>query len=392
MQYVANLKSTLSLLGRLIWRTYFPGKGSMARLTPKRFVIMTVFIPVFCVLQTIHWIGLILDELFFRGYRQIEIKEPLFIVGIPRTGTTFLHQTLAKDTDNWTTLTLWELILAPSISERMFWLGMAKLDRFLGRPITKLYVYFKQKSSTQLEHIHQISYNDPEEDFMILIPILACFLLIHPFPFPELWRLAFFDEQIPEPDRKRIMTFYKSCLQRHLYVNGPEKRLLVKNASFCPMICALKETFPDCKIIFTVRNPLALVPSFLSTMTEGARLFDNNFQGHQFRDQVLEVLRYFHHHMFSVLLEWPQNLYIIITMEELTRNIKKIAKRIYDHFNIPFSPSFERYLTEVIPQARKYISHHRYSLAEFDLSENDIYKDFSEIFARFSYEFTKEET
>lgn len=390
MSSLANLKSTLVLLGRIIGRTYFPGKGSMARVSPRRFVIMTVFIPIFCLLQAIHWVGFILDDIFFRGYRQIKIKKPLFIIGIPRTGTTFLHKTLAQDVGQWTTLTLGELILAPSITERKFWQGMQNLDRSIGRPFSRLLGWIKPRSAGRMKPIHQITFNAPEEDFMTLIPILACFLLVHPFPFPEMWRLAYFDDRVPPRDKKRILTFYKACLQRHLYVNGSEKRLLAKNASFCPMIQALKDTFPDCKVIFTARNPLSSVPSFLSTMSEGARLFDNNIQGHQFRDRNLEILRYFHSHMLAALSEWPSSRYIIVTMEAIKQNVEDIVKGIYDRFDIPLKQPFTQYLAEVTPQAQRYTSQHRYSLAAFDLDPEDVFREFSDIFTRFGYEFKEE--
>ncbi|MFT4901153.1 MAG: hypothetical protein ACI81V_000420 [Lentimonas sp.] len=53
--------------------------------------------PLFLGLQLIHWLGFLIDELCYPHYRRIEVKAPLFIAGIPRSGTSFVHRTLASD-------------------------------------------------------------------------------------------------------------------------------------------------------------------------------------------------------------------------------------------------------------------------------------------------------
>jgi hypothetical protein len=41
-----------------------------------------------------------LDRVFFRGYRKQPIDRPIFIVGNPRSGTTFLHRLLLGSGDD----------------------------------------------------------------------------------------------------------------------------------------------------------------------------------------------------------------------------------------------------------------------------------------------------
>jgi omega-hydroxy-beta-dihydromenaquinone-9 sulfotransferase len=221
----------------LIRRTFLQNKATPAPLTPGRLWVMLLFLPVLLGLQIIHWIGFFMDDVLFPAYRKIQIKEPVFIVGIPRSGTTFLQRVLAKDTERFTTLTLWELLFAPSITERVIILGMGKLDQQLGRPFTGLVAWIDRMAFRKVNDIQKLSLSVPWEDYLLLVPICACFLLVLPFPFAhELWRVAYFDDQIPERDKARIMAFYRACLQRHLYVWGAEKQLLSKNPSFSPMV------------------------------------------------------------------------------------------------------------------------------------------------------------
>ena len=91
----------------------------------QRLLVVALALPPFACLQLLHWIGFALDEILFRGYRDIEIRQPTFVLGVPRSGTTFLHRLLAHD-PQFTTFSTWECFFAPSISERYVCLELTK--------------------------------------------------------------------------------------------------------------------------------------------------------------------------------------------------------------------------------------------------------------------------
>jgi hypothetical protein len=369
-----------------IWFTFLKSKGTQAHLTSKRLVVMSLFLPVFLVVQIIHWIGFFIDDVFFSEYRKIEIKDPIFIVGIPRSGTTFLHRVLAKDTNRFTTFTLWELLFAPSITERMIILGIRRLDEKLGSPLTTLVAWIDRIVFRKLSYIQKVSLSAPWEDYLVLIPICACFLLVLPFPFAdELWQLAYFDDQISARDKERIMAFYRTCLQRHLYVWGAEKQLLSKNPSFSPMIRSLRKVFPDCKIICCMRNPLFAVPSLISTMMLGAQSFDNNIQGQFFRDQLIDMLAYFYRHLIDTLVKSPKSQHAFVTLETLKVDILKQVYGIYLRFKYDIQPEFEYVLHQELAADRGYKSSHTYALEQFELSQETIIEQFGFVFKAFEF-------
>jgi len=371
----------------MFWRTFFRSRNTQARLTIRRFLIMAGFFPLLFVIQTIHWIGFILDELLFRGYKAIEVRSPLFIAGVPRSGTTFLHRVLANDEDRFTTFALWELILAPSISERKLWLGLGRMDKFIGAPVARLINWLERQVFSRLDNIHQISLSDPEEDYFTLVPIYACFLMILPFPFPdELGHLAFFDDRMPAAEKKRIMAFYKSCLQRHLYIKGTGKTFFSKNVSFSPMIDTLNKSFPDCRIIGTVRNPLDAIPSHISSMMAGAKIFDNDIRGHEFRDQMIDVQRYAYTHIMEILPALPENRQMILRMEALQNRLGASVQTIYHRLGYEMSPAFETYIQTQDRHQKHYKSGHGYNMAEYGLTETMIYEQFSDVFELFGYD------
>jgi len=378
------MPSHLALAFRLLRMTLFPPWPTGPR-TARRQGLLLLSIPVFLLLQAAHWVGFLLDDLFFRGYREVEIREPLFIVGLPRSGTSFLQRVFARDTERFTTLRLWELLLAPSVTERKLWTGMGALHRALGKPLARLAGWSEKRGLGWLETIHEVSLNDPEEDFYLLLPVFACFLLVVPFPYHEgVWRLARFDE-LPAAEREPIMAFYKAALQRHLYVAGPGKQLLSKNPSFTPFLRSLQKAFPDGKVLCCVRDPMEVVPSLLSSIRTGATLFGYDVAEPRIRDRFVSMLEFFAKHALSTLEEAPQNQHAFVPLKEMRKDVKGFVLEIYERFGWEVDPAFRVQLTEDTHRGKVYKSHHSYSMEEFGLTEEDIRSRFRELNARFGF-------
>ena len=123
----------------------------------------------------------------------------------------------------------WECLFAPSITERYL---VRALGRLL-RPIARLFGRVRLPFMRQMDAIHQLGMNEPEEDFLALLPVNACFLVVVLFPEEaSLWRLVRFDAAMPEPRKATLMRFYRRMIQKHLYFHGAKRRYLCKNPSF----------------------------------------------------------------------------------------------------------------------------------------------------------------
>ncbi|MFO7751583.1 MAG: sulfotransferase [Desulfobacteraceae bacterium] len=381
-----NLWISYKTFFRLLRLTFFKSRNTQARLTLKRFAIMVIFFPLLFLVQTMHWIGFFLDEIFFPKYKSVQIRSPVFIVGVPRSGTTFLHRVLANDTERFTTMSLWELILAPSVTERKLWLALARLDGWMGAPFSRIIGWVERYAFGSFDSIHRISLSDPEEDYFLLVPVYACLILILPFPFfEELGYLAFFDDKANEKEKDRIMAFYRSCLQRHLYVRKSGKTFFSKNVAFSPMIGSLIGHFPDCRIIGTVRNPMDAVPSHISSMMAGAEVFDNDTGGEEFRDQLMEIQRYAYARIHDRLSRLPESRHMIVKMEDLQATLQQVVHSIYERFGFRMSPGFKALIHSLDERQRRYKSGHSYDPASFGLTAEMIYNRFSDVFERFSY-------
>ena len=104
----------------------------------------------------------ILDELFYSNYKNVAIKNPVFIVSNPRNGTTHLHKLLSLD-KQFNSLLLYQTIL-PSVSFIRFITFLNTVDYTLGSPFTKLFSGTSNLFFKAWDKIHKIDFSKEEED------------------------------------------------------------------------------------------------------------------------------------------------------------------------------------------------------------------------------------
>lgn len=373
----------LSTFLRLSWCTFFGAADTPARVSWRRVLVMLLFLPSFLLTQLINWLFLWMDELLFPRYRTIQVMQPVFLVGAPRSGTTMLHRILSND-PQFTTAKSWELWLAPSISQRKLVCALIAIDRLIGGPGARLLHWVEQQAAGDFNEIHAVSLCEPEEDYFMLLPVWGCFILVVAFPFcDQLWKLAQF-EQLPEKRRRYLLGFYKRCIQRHLYVHGPEKIYLNKNPSFTSWVGGLAETFPDARFAACVRSPVSVLPSLLSSMAGGHAFFDNDQETGYFQQKFETILDGYYHYIGEQLpaLDTPQ---VIVEMRQLTKELEQTVPQIYQQLGLACSAEFQAFVHDQAEQNRAYRSGHRYTLADLGLQHDQIVARFPYAFDHFGF-------
>ncbi|MFO8155314.1 MAG: sulfotransferase [Thiohalospira sp.] len=293
-------------------------RDPLAPMSARRVGMLLVGMPLFLLLQLGHIVGLLLDELLFSGYRRTAVERPLFITGIPRSGTTFLHRTLAAETEAYTTLTTWEAVLAPSITQRRLIRALARLDGALGGRGAAGLNALTRRITGDLDAIHAVGMGSAEEDYLTLLPAGGCFVLLLAFPgAPGLRALGRADRALSAERRRRLLHLYRRLLQRHLYADGGERRLLSKNAAFGGWVDGLRETFPDARFILCLREPEAAFSSQISAVAGAGTLFGTAVDRAPFQTLFLELLAATLDHLAGTIPDWPRECAVIVDMDDL---------------------------------------------------------------------------
>ncbi|MGK7294728.1 MAG: sulfotransferase [Candidatus Wenzhouxiangella sp. M2_3B_020] len=337
--------------------------------------------PLFCIVQLLHWLGFLLDDVFFRGWRQVQVREPLFVLGPPRSGTTHLHHVLSND-ERTTTFRMWECLFGLSVTGRRIVAGMARIDRAVGRPFGRLGRRLGKRLLADMDDVHPFAMDAPEEDFLALMPAAQCFILVIAFPNAGwLWRTARLDEEASKRERERLMRYYRACVQKHLHVHGPDRRFLSKNASFSGMAEALLETFPDARIMACTRDPKQTVPSQLSSIEPGLRAAGFDDVPESLRDRFIDLLRFYYEHLERVA-EAHADRVVIVDNDALRDRLERTVKDAYRALDLDIGERFASALSEADDRSRGFRSGHSYSLSQYGLAESDVEAAFASVYDR----------
>ena len=371
---------------RLLYKSLFCSAGTNARLTPRRIAILCLFMPLFILNGLINRACLLLDEVLFPRYRRTAVTEPVFIVGVPRSGTTFLHRLLARDEQQFTCMKLWELFFAPSIIQKKCWCALGMLDRLLGSPLSRITRSWEDRVFNQLGRMHVLSLFEPEEDELLLLTVFSSVFLSFAFPFEDEVRgLALFDRELPRRQRERIMAFYKTCVQRHLYCFGRGRRFLSKNPAFSPKVESLYRTFPDARIICMVRSPLEAIPSSMSLLSYFCHFFTSPVEAFPMQAAIEEMLAMWYRYPLEQLARKRTEQQAVITYDTLVRDPRETVCGLYQRLGCSLTPDYQKVLEAEAGRARNYKSRHSYSLAQSGLSSDRIREDYQDILERFGF-------
>jgi hypothetical protein len=355
------------------------------RLTWRRLLFFPLATLTYLIFRLIVRVAQGLDDLFFRGYRAQPVRSPVFVIAFPRSGTTFLHHLMCLDEEKFTYHRTYQTLL-PAVSLYKFVGAFTALDRRMTAILPKLVRWFNRDLFSGWRGIHSIGLQRAEEDEgVFLYPIYTpVFYML--FPFMEQFReLEFLDDLTPEL-RQRIMDFYQGCLQRHMYAvrkrgRQEQRTLLVKNVHSTGRIRSILRRFPDARFVFIMRNPGQAIPSLLSLYYAAWKMHSPDIPKRSPEARALAQMGYrYYRYLQEMCGVIPPEQYICVGFEDLIQSPEDTVERIYGHLGLPLSEAFRGRLQAAILEQTNHRSRHRYSLEEYGIDEQEVYRELRQVF------------
>lgn len=308
--------------------------------------------------------------IFYKRINAITLKEPVFIIGPMRSGTTFLHYLLSKDKQY-----AW-LRTAETIFPRIYLL----LD-----PLVNFLVHKFLPKKRPMDNL-PIDIDCPQEEEFGMAN-LCVYSPYNGAYFPKklsefYYKYSFFknvNNKIIEKWKKTYFYFLKK-----ISYSNDNKRLLSKSIVNPGRLRYIIEMFPDAKFIFMYRNPYKLILS-------SKKLFARNVLPHmayhqiteeQLVDSILDIAKncFLTYHKDRDLIK-PENL-IEIKFEDFVRTPLAFLKEIYTKLNIDgFEDSKEAFI-DYIKTFKNYQAD-SYNIAP--ALEEKIYTTLQFVFERYDY-------
>ena len=326
---------------------------------------------------------LFLDRIFFPQYRQVQVNNPVFIIGNPRSGTSFLHRLLTK-TQEFSAFEAWHLFF-PSITARV-----------LLKPLITYLIKNNRGTILSSQDGHELSLDKVEHDeFLFMHKLDTQFVFVlSPIAFDdrEYPEIRFHDQQ-PESRRQSSVRFFKACLQRQIYYTG--KQQVISHGHYSThRIKTLMESFPDAKFIYLARTPYETIPSHLSIDSNaidhsmGIKNIPTSKLKQYFQRRYcydIELYRYFYDlHKNQVISE---DRVMILRYDELCSSLQNAFEKIVAFTGIKPSDQLRQAVERQAQIQKGYKRKHKVmSLEEFDLTKEQIANDLSFVFEEYGYD------
>ena len=296
-------------------------KASMQFIGFRRILISLIFIPLFLIVLLNHNIFMLLDYVLFPFFLKTKIKKPVFIISNPRSGTTFLLRKIFSFQEKYTAIHLWEIIFAPSITQKYIILAIISVIGFFGRIFKKISSWFGQTFLKRFLSVHEMEINEPEEDDAILLWNLNTAFLHYLFPGSKHFeKYFFFDEQVPDKQKKYIMKVYHRMIQRHNYVfnRSGKKSFLSKNPLMMSKFDSVMALYPDAKVLIPTRCPKKVIPSTFELARALYLMLTGKTANEKLKNRTTDLLVYWYENSFKFAEKHPDNSRII--------NFNRLAK------------------------------------------------------------------
>jgi len=189
----------------------------------------------------------------------VEIRRPLIVVGLPRSGTTHLVNLLAAD-QRLRSMPLWEgQEPAPNPRERP---GADGVDP---RYVRSARAWAGMQATAPLvAAMHPMSPDHIHEEIELQLPDFASYNQEWVVRAPR-WRDHYLGH-----DQTPHYAYMKRVLQI-LQWTRPRERWVLKSPQHLEQLGPLLATFPDATIVVTHRDPVAVIQSTITMLTYGAR-------------------------------------------------------------------------------------------------------------------------
>lgn len=323
--------------------------------------------------HTVNRLGYVADRKRFPDIAREGIAKPVFIIGMPRTGTTILHDILAQDPDNRAPLT-WEAMFPSPPPEAATVDSDPRIARCAATfPSVDLQI-------PAFKAMHPMGATLSQECVTMMGEAMCTPLFHNQFRVP-----TYQDWVDHEADWSHVYVFHRRQLQ-HLQWRNRRERWVLKTGAHLWGLEHLLETYPDARIVFTHRDPVKSLTSYAS-LTSLVRSMGS--------DQVdpLEIAADWTARLGRVLehgaavrsaKQYPRAVFYDMHFQDFVRDQFSEVEKIYEALGLPMTAAGAQRMRAFIadhPKGKDGI--HRYAPGDFGVDPAKVRRAFGAYIERF---------
>jgi Sulfotransferase family len=308
-------------------------------------------------------VGRLLTQLRFTEHPEhadVPVERPIFVVGLPRTGTTALHRLLHADPRH-QGLELWLTEYPQPRPPRGTW----EQDP----------IFSAMQAAFSEHHIENPEFMGIH--YMDATSVEECWRLLRQtgksISYESLANVPRYSAWLAEQDWTDAYERHRANLQL-IGLNDPEKRWVLKNPSHLVALDSLMKVYPDALVVCTHRDPMTSIASACSLSAEATAGTSTTFVGDTIGRTQLEMLSRSWRTFTKARAAYDAAQFVDVDYREFVADPVGTARGIYDAFGFEWTPEVDAAVTALDAGSRSggRRPKHAYSLEDYGLTEAEV--------------------
>lgn len=297
-----------------------------------------------------------------------QIKRPLFILGLPRTGTTILHELITQD-PSFRSPASWEVarpLPPPAAQTYNSDKRIAKVDRTLR---------LLEKMAPGFQVIHAIGAQLPQE----CVYILASSFVSEQFGY--MYNVPQYRDWVLQQNMSSAYAWHAQFLQ-HLQTDTAREHWVLKTPAHLASLDSLLAQYPDASIVWTHRRPLQAIASFSSLTSTLRRGFSTRIDPVETGAYEFEHCAKMTQRGMAARQALDTGQFIDVSFDAICADPISVVSTIYTHLGRELTHEARLNMREYLRRRpRNLYGEHRYSPQAFGLDttrEQQLYPEYLE--------------
>lgn len=298
------------------------------------------------------------------------IEKPLFVFGLPRTGTTLMINLLASDPARRSFLR-WEAYdpIPPARPEELH--AGPRYDAMQAKCLMAL------EHVPQIAAIHMEFADSPTECQFLMTPSFSAqvYDALADIPSYHRWFLH-------EADQRPAFRFHKRWLQ--VLQHHAKGRWTLKNPWHPLFLEPLTETYPDAQLVMTHRDPAEVVGSCCSLLRHSREIYSAEIDFKRIGENLMETFEVMIERADAFKAKHGADAIHDVQYADVMRDPIDTVRGIYERFDEPFTPEAEAAMQAYMVDNQKgKHGKHSYDLAEYGLTKEGVHERFKSYIERY---------
>ena len=308
-------------------------------------------------------VGRLLTQLRFTEHPEhvdVPVERPIFVVGLPRTGTTALHRLLHADPRH-QGLELWLTEYPQPRPPRQTW-EQDPIFSAMQAAFSEHHV-----ENPEFMGIHYMDATSVEECWRLLRQTGKS------ISYESLAHVPRYSAWLAEQDWADAYERHRANLQL-IGLNDPEKRWVLKNPSHLVALDSLMKVYPDALVVCTHRDPVASIASACSLSAEATAGTSTTFVGETIGRTQLEMLSRSWGTFVSSRSAYDPAQFVDVDYREFVEDPVRTTRGIYDAFGLDWTQEVDAAVIALDAESRRggRRPRHAYSLDDYGLTEAEV--------------------